>query len=213
MTTDKRDNEIFISIDVEANGPCPIKNSMLSIGAAVCDSQGYLLKKDTHFYENLLPLEGSSPDPDTMNDFWKKFPKEYEATQTDQIHPKAAMEKLCKWVDNLPGFKEDKTIVVNPSVFDMSYIWTYQHYLLGKAPLGFKVCDIQSYANAVLVCTFHDAAKRNWPNWWLSKSPHTHHALDDAYEQLDIWLRIRASNLYGFDSHYAKNLCLKAPKE
>jgi hypothetical protein len=209
--SDKRKDEVFVSIDVEADGPCPIKHSMLSIGAVACDSEGYLFQNNTDFQVNLLPIPGSTPDPKTMREFWSKFPEEYKATQVNQQPPKKAMRDLITWIRNLPGRDEDKTIIVNPSVFDSSYLYIYSHMFLGEAPLGFRHLDIQSYAASTLVCPFKDAQKRAWPTWWLSGLKHSHLAIEDAYEQLDSWLRIYHCNLYG-STEQVKKMVLKRPR-
>lgn len=210
---DKKSDEVFISIDVEADGPCPIKHSMLSIGAVACDSEGYVFGSKTDYSANLLPIPGSTPDPKTMREFWDKFPEALAATKVNQLPPKQAMKGLVEWVKSLPGRDEDKTILVNPSVFDSSFIYVYSHMFLGDSPLGFRFLDIQSYASSIMVAPFKDSQKKNWPTWWLSSLPHTHIAIEDAYEQLDCWTRIYYTNMYGGDENSpARKMRLKHPR-
>jgi len=64
-------NEIYVSTDVETDGPIPGPNSMLSFGSAA-----YLADKTlvSTFSANLQLLPGASGDPKTM-EWWKTQPK------------------------------------------------------------------------------------------------------------------------------------------
>ena len=58
--------EVYISIDIEADGPIPGGNSMLSLGAAAFEL-GSGNRTPIDLYEvNLQPLPTATPDPDTM---------------------------------------------------------------------------------------------------------------------------------------------------
>ncbi len=54
--------EIYISTDIEADGPIPGQNSMLSFGSAAYTKEKNLIST---FEVNLECLEGASVDPDT----------------------------------------------------------------------------------------------------------------------------------------------------
>ena len=72
-------NEIYISIDIETDGPIPGPNSMLSIGNAAFNQFGKLV--DT-WEVNLETLRGARPDPKTKTEFWDKNPKAWAACVT-----------------------------------------------------------------------------------------------------------------------------------
>ena len=56
-------NEIYVSVDIEADGPIPGDYSLLALGSAAYDDCGKLVST---FTANLAPLDGAKQDPDTM---------------------------------------------------------------------------------------------------------------------------------------------------
>ena len=63
--------ETYVCTDIEADGPIPGPNSMISLASAAFNSEGRLL--DT-FAANLLPLPGAAPNPQTM-EWWEGNPE------------------------------------------------------------------------------------------------------------------------------------------
>jgi hypothetical protein len=80
--------EIYVSTDVEADGPIPGVNSMLSFGSAA-----YLADKTLvgTFTANLETLPGAVADPKTM-EWWKGHPEAWKACRTDLQPPEKAMK-------------------------------------------------------------------------------------------------------------------------
>jgi hypothetical protein len=76
-------NEIYVSTDVEVDGPIPGPYSMLSIGSAAYSRSGTLL---TTFGANLAPLPDAKQDPATMA-WWAQNPAAWAASQTDPQPP------------------------------------------------------------------------------------------------------------------------------
>ena len=63
--------EVYVSTDVEADGPIPGPFSMLSLASAAFDAEGVLLGT---FTVNLRTLEGATVHPDTAR-FWAANPE------------------------------------------------------------------------------------------------------------------------------------------
>src|SRR5262245_60404888 len=85
--------EIYVSTDVEADGPIPGPNSMLSFGSAAYTASKNLL--DT-FTANLELLPGASPDLKTM-EWWKTKPEAWEACRKDLQFPEVAIKQYLTW--------------------------------------------------------------------------------------------------------------------
>ena len=68
--------EIYVSTDVETDGPMVGKNSMLSLGSAAYTADKQLLGT---FSANLDALPGATPDPKTM-DWWTTQPAAWAAS-------------------------------------------------------------------------------------------------------------------------------------
>jgi len=179
--------DVFILIDVETDGPCPVKNSMLSLGAAafVHNSERPI---DT-FEANLERLPGAVEDPATMA-WWGKNMEAYERTRTYLEEPGAAMKRFSKWLDKLP-VQGKRVAACFPAGFDFTYVYVYSHLFLGESPLGFSAIDIKSYAMRQLFKPYSECTKRNFPKAWFDpKFVHTHVAVDDAIEQGVMFIRM-----------------------
>lgn len=88
--------ELYLSVDVEADGPIPGPHSMLSF-AAVALYKGQTIST---FSRNLVTLENAYPDPKTTTEFWDKNREAYEETRKNQVDPKAAMTQFASWVED-----------------------------------------------------------------------------------------------------------------
>jgi DNA polymerase III alpha subunit (gram-positive type) len=170
--------EIYISIDIETDGPCPGLNSMLSLGAvAFREGEGEL----GEFYANLELLPEAQPHPRTQTEFWSKFPEMYEATRQNTQDPAMVMKNFRSWVETLGGVP---VAVAFPAGFDFSWIWYYSNRFDGGSPFSFSCIDMKTLAWVCLGGNYRHATKRNWPQHWFHPTiSHNHYALDDAREQ------------------------------
>lgn len=178
-------NEIFFSVDIEANGPIPADFSMLSFGAAAYNDDGTFL--DT-FERNLKPLDGAKEDIATMN-WWATQPEAWELCQTNQVEPLDAMYEFSEWIDKLcERYNARAVFVAYPAGFDFTFIYWYLMHFTGNCPFTFASLDIKSYAMAMLGTSFRETTKRNLPNRWKSKRKHTHEAIQDALGQGELFI-------------------------
>jgi DNA polymerase III alpha subunit (gram-positive type) len=170
--------EIYISVDVETDGPIPGPNSMLSLGAAAFLPDGTMVSSYT---VNLETLPGAMSDLKTAH-WWSTQPDAWEACRCDQVEPGNAMKGFSAWVKHLPG----KPVFVGyPAGFDFLFVYWYLIKFTGESPFSFSALDIKSYAAALLNLPYRDATKKTFPKrWWDQvKTKHSHVALDDAIEQ------------------------------
>jgi hypothetical protein len=175
--------EIYVSTDIESDGPIPGPHSMLSLGSVAFDHTGTELGC---FSANLELLPDSAPHPDTQR-FWESNPVAYAATRTDLQPPAAAMIQYSAWVRSLPGAP---VFVAYPAGFDFTFVYWYLVKFTGHSPFSFSALDIKTYAMKSLGCGYRQATKRNWPRRWHSALPHTHQALDDAREQGQSFMKM-----------------------
>ena len=180
--------EVYVSTDVETDGPIPGPNSMLSFGSAAYLADKTLL---TTFSVNLDALPGASADPATMQ-WWNQHADAWVHARTDLQDPAAAMGRYVAWVEQLPG---RPVFVAYPAGFDFLFVYWYLIRFAGHSPFSFSALDIKTYAMALLRCDYRNAVKRNMPREWFDPLPHTHRALDDAIEQGAIFCNMLADNL------------------
>lgn len=172
--------EIYVSTDVECDGPIPGPHSMLSIGSAAYSEAGELLGT---FSANLETLDGATGHPKTMA-WWKSFPEAWEKGRRNLETPNAAMRRYVEWLHSLPG---QPVFVGYPATFDFMFVCWYLSRFAGAYPFGFAALDLRTYAMALLRRRFNDTTKDSLPREWFTESPHTHVALDDAIEQGELF--------------------------
>ena len=180
--------EIYVSTDVEADGPIPGPNSMLSFASAAYTAGKTLLGT---FSANLETLQGSSPDPVTTK-WWATQPEAWAACRRDLQTPEVAMRQYVDWVKALPG----KPVFVGyPAAFDFMFVTWYLLRFAGESPFGFAALDVKTYAMARLRTEYSKTTKPHMPARWFDGHPHTHVALDDAIEQGTLFCNMLAENL------------------
>ncbi len=210
--------DVFISIDIECDGPVPGLYSMISLGAAAFDNDGRIIGT---FEANLEPLKGATQHPDTMKDFWAKHPEAWKRSTENAKPPEDVIKAFDAWVRDLPG--QEKRAVCSPVGFDFTFVYWYLVKFLGKSCLDFKAIDIRSYLSGMLGSAYQYSGKPLYKSRWKdNRFSHTHCALDDALEQGTSFMRIRAENLYGkaapyaagsaFENSWAKLKSAKSPK-
>ena len=186
--------EIYVSTDVETDGPIPGPHSMLSFASAAYTGDKTLL--DT-FTANLELLPGASGHPDTMA-FWEKNADAWNATRTNVESPDLALGRYVEWLERLPG---SPVFVAYPAGFDFMFVYWYLMRFAGKSPFSFSAIDIKTFAMAMLKSEYRASTKRNMPKRWFDPLPHTHVALDDAIEQGALFCNMLAEHLRASPAH------------
>lgn len=178
--------EIYVSTDVETDGPIPGPHSMLSFGSAAFTADGQLLGT---YAANLRTLPGAYGHPHTMA-WWKTQPEAWDACRRDTRESADVFPEYVRWVQALPG---QPVFVAYPAGFDFLFMYWYMIRFAGESPFSFSALDMKTLAMAVLGCGYRDATKRNMPKSWFSDRPHNHLALDDAIGQGELFCRMLAA--------------------
>lgn len=129
--------EIYVSTDVEADGPIPGPHSMLSLGSAAFTAAGEMLST---FSANLDLLEGAAGHPATM-DWWAKNPEAWLRTRTDLEPPSAALRRYVAWLQGLPG---RPVFVGYPAAYDFLFVYWYLIRFTGQSPFSHSALDIKT---------------------------------------------------------------------
>lgn len=199
---------IYLSVDIETDGPIPGEFSMISLGAAAFLQDGSSSTPFATFEINITPIPGAKTDPKTMS-WWNTQPEAWSHIHQEPIRePADAMQAFASWIESLPGCMNSppglttpgtffvgptKIIFVGyPATFDHMFVYWYWVKFLGTAPpFGFQGLDLKSYASAKLNLPFPQTTKRNMPKTWFTGSPkHTHTPLQDAIGQGVLFLNM-----------------------
>lgn len=176
--------EVFVSTDIEADGPVPGIYSMLSFASAAYNKGGELVST---FEANLEVLPEARQHPETM-EWWKQFPEAWEAHRLDVEPPAKAMQRYSDWLKALPG---TPVFTAYPACVDFMFVYWYMHKFLGESTFGFVALDIKTLAWAALDLPFHEVRKKEMPKHWFREGlTHTHKAIDDAMEQGEMFFKI-----------------------
>ncbi len=182
--------EIYVSTDIETDGPAPELNSMLSFASAA-----YLADKTLvgTFSANLETLGGARADPTTMA-WWESQTSAWQACRCNLQPPAIIMPRYVSWLKGLPG----KPVFVGyPAVFDFMFITYYLHKFAGESPFSYFALDIKTYAMVLMKKNLYDVNKDSMPKHWFDDLPYTHIALDDAVSQGALFCNMLAENMRG----------------
>jgi hypothetical protein len=179
--------EIYVSTDIETDGPIPGPHSMLSFGSAAYTADKELVGT---FAANLHTLAGATGHPETMA-WWKTQPEAWAEHRRDLQEPADAMNSYIDWVKSLPG---KPVFVAYPAGFDFLFMYWYMIRFVGESPFSFSALDIKTFAMATLGTEYRNASKRNMPRRWFDDLPHSHKALDDAIGQGALFCNMLADS-------------------
>lgn len=169
--------EIYISTDVESDGPIPGMNSMLSFASVALTDAGDVIST---FERNLETLEGAKPDNETMK-WWQTQPAAWAAHRKDIVPAPHAMADYIAWVTELPG---TPVFVAYPAGYDFMFMYWYMMRYVGSSPFSFSAIDVKTFAMCLLKRDFRKTTKDKFPaKWFDNRFKHTHTAIDDAMEQ------------------------------
>lgn len=192
MTTDN--NDIYVCVDIETDGPVPGKNNMLSLAAAAYrlnkNPDGTLYKTlVSSFTVNLRDVPGCVPDDLTIREFWGKNLEAWAVAMRNRVEPRVGLQDFVNWCDCLHGQLNGEIIfAAYPLAFDYMWVTHYLRMYDIDSPFGFRSLDIKSLAMGFRVATGTGSGFTGWsrddlPCAFFDDLPHTHIALDDAIEQ------------------------------
>ncbi len=180
--------EIYVSTDVEVDGPIPGPYSLLSLGSAAYTGAGLLLAT---FSANLTPLPEARQDPATMA-WWAQNPAAWAACRVNPQPPATVMNDYVAWLKALPGVP---IFVGYPAAFDFMFVYWYLLHFVGESPFARRALDVRTFAMAQLQQPYLAVGREQLPAHYRPDQSHTHQAIDDALEQGAIFCKLLQENL------------------
>jgi DNA polymerase III epsilon subunit-like protein len=174
------DNEIFISVDIEASGPIPGEFSMLSIGA--CD----VYEPAAAFLCLIKPISDNFvPEALAVSGFSLEHAGAYG------LSPEDAMAQFAHWVKGISSDRTPVLIGLN-APFDWSFINYYFIRYLGSNPFGFSALDIKAYFMGATKCSWGQTRSSRIKSATGAVGSGNHDALQDAQFQAELFRLLRA---------------------
>ena len=133
---------MFVSIDIETDGPCPGINSMLALGAVAYDGHG---ESGGYLVFHVRPAAGLRPELETM-EWWDTQPEAWAEVSGSRNRARDMIPDFGHWCEALRG---EPVVVAWPAVFDFAFVSYYLWRFFGRNPLGYDALDIGSYASGI----------------------------------------------------------------
>ncbi|GAA3528691.1 3'-5' exonuclease [Streptomyces osmaniensis] len=182
----------YISVDIEADGPIPGPYSMLSIGAAVAgvqDGDGFTAAdpEEHTFYRELRPIgEEFVPEALAVSGL------DRERLKAEGSEPAVALAEFSEWVREVSAGAQP-VMCGYPASYDWTFLYWYLIRFTGASPFGHSGClDMKTLYATKAGLPLRAVAKGTMPRELLSRRRHTHHALDDAVEQAELFANLMA---------------------
>jgi hypothetical protein len=183
--------DIYFSADVETDGPIPGPYSLLSFAlvyAGRFDGQEFEPpeKLDQTYYSELKPISDSF---------------ESEALHINQLDrdrlcregkdPVGVMTEASQWVRNIAG-PYRPVLVAYPLSFDWTWLyWYFIRFSSEGSPFNHSGCfDIKTAYAVKAKVPVAAAGRSNLEDWLRPHHAHSHHALEDAIEQAEIFANL-----------------------
>ena len=180
--------DVYVSADVEADGPLPGRYSMLSFGLAVAgtfDGRRFSRADPTTatFYRELRPVTDCYDDDHVAASHLDRIRLAETGEDVAQAMTAAAAWVFRQAEDQRP------VLVAWPLAFDWPFLyWYFETFAPGGSPFGHSSClDIRTQYQALAGTVFDRSGKATMPPFLQPATAHTHNALDDAVEQGELF--------------------------
>ncbi len=174
------DEEILMSVDIEASGPTPSTGSLIAIGACVVDDPAAAI------YLELRPMPGLP---------WSEEAERVHQLSREQLarqglDPSVAMGRFEAWVADVSKGRQPVFVGWNAG-FDWMFVADGFERFVGRNPFGIAALDIKAYLmGRDRLSRWADTRRSVVAERYGEVEPLTHNALDDARQQAAFITRL-----------------------
>lgn len=181
----------YFSADVETDGPIPGPFSILSFAIVYAGSfDGRLFQRPDNYeqrlYKELKPISGNfEPEALRVNGLDRK------RLCLEGESPERALTEASNWVREIAGATQP-VLVAYPLSFDWSWLyWYFIRFSADGSPFAYSRCfDIKTALAVKAAIPISQASRSRIGPSLRSNHPHTHHAVDDAIAQAEIFANV-----------------------
>ncbi len=183
--------DAYFSADVETDGPIPGPFSILSFALVYAGSfDGKRFQRPDDYKQRLYAeLRPISPNFE---------PEALRVNGLDRARlclqgesPEKAMTEASRWVKSVAGTSQP-VLVAYPLSFDWSWLyWYFIRFSAEGSPFAYSRCfDIKTALAVKAAIPISEAGRSRIDPSLRSRHPHTHHAVDDAIAQAEIFAKV-----------------------
>jgi hypothetical protein len=183
--------DAYFSADVETDGPIPGPFSILSFAivyAGSFDGKRFERPKkyDRTLYKELRPISD-----EFQEEALRVNGLDRSRLCREGEPPESAMTEACRWVKRNAG-PGKPVLVAYPLSFDWSWLyWYFIRFSAEGSPFDYSRCfDIKTAVAVKTLVPISDAGRARIPAILRPEGHHTHHAVDDAIEQAEIFANV-----------------------
>jgi hypothetical protein len=183
--------DVYFSADVETDGPIPGPYSMLSFAlvyAGRFDGERFERPASYNqtFYRALRPISDQfEPEALAINGL------DRERLLAEGADPGDAMTAASDWVRTIAGAWRP-VLVAYPLSFDWTWLyWYFVRFTRNRSPFNHSSCfDLKTAVAVKRRVPVAQASRDQLDASLRPRRSHTHHALDDAIEQAEIFANV-----------------------
>lgn len=183
--------DVYFSADVETDGPIPGPYSMLSFAlvfAGIFNGREFTAPANFEktFYRELRPISDNyQPDALRVNGL------DRDRLLREGGDPVIVMTDAAHWIRDIAG-NGKPILVAYPLSFDWSWLyWYFTNFAMGGSPFNHSLCyDVKTAFAVKAGVPISEAGRSKLLPSLRPKSKHTHHALDDAKEQAEVFATV-----------------------
>jgi 3'-5' exoribonuclease Rv2179c-like domain len=184
-------SDAYFSADVETDGPIPGPYSILSFAlvyAGSFDGQRFVRP---HSYKNVFYRELKPISENFQIEALNVNGLDRPRLCVEGVSPDNAMMEAYDWVVARAG-KAKPVLVAYPLSFDWAWLyWYFIRFSKLGSPFGYSQCfDVKTAIAVKTHIPLSTAGRSRLQPSLSSKRQHTHHAVDDAIEQAEIFANI-----------------------
>lgn len=172
----RRSQEFYVSIDVETAGPYPPEYSLLSVGACP------VFEPLKTFYAELQPLNDNF-----LPEALQVSGLSLAALKKDGLPPQEAMAAFAAWLAGATPPDRRPVFVAFNAPFDWMFVNDYFHRCLGHNPFGHAALDVKAFYMGLSGCSWGETSMQDITRRYLGERRLSHHALQDALDQAEIF--------------------------
>ena len=153
---------IFVSVDIEADGPIPGKYSMISLGAVAVKPPF-----EDNFYCEIQPTSNEYvPSALEVSGFTREETMKFNT-------PEVEMARFNAWLKDLKLRESYPVFIADNNGFDWQFVNYYLHFYEGENPFGYSSWNLNSLYKGL-----ERNMRAKFKKYRITK--HTHNALQDA---------------------------------